>query len=158
VADPARRPNVLERFFDGFNRWMDRATAGYVRGVEVMLASPVRWLAVFALACVGIFWLYTRLPGGFLPNEDQGSFFVAYMAAPGATMERTQQAVDQAEAFLHRQPQVRNVVTVIGFSIFGQGQTMAMSFVDLHPWARRRGADDSVEAMVRRANGAFFAI
>src|SRR5262249_10575122 len=62
------------------------------------------------------------------------------------------------EAFLHRQPQVRNVVTVIGFSIFGQGQTMAMSFVDLHPWARRRGADDSVEAMVRRANGAFFAI
>ena len=158
VVDPARRPNIVGRFFNGFNRWMDRSTARYLRGVDVMLAAPVRWLVVFALACVGIVWLYTRLPGGFLPNEDQGYFLVAYTAAPGATMQRTQQAVDQAEAFLRKQPQVRNVVSVVGFSLFGQGQSLAMSFVDLYPWSKRAGADDSAAALVRRSNRAFFAI
>jgi multidrug efflux pump len=158
VVDPARRPNILGRFFNGFNRWMDRTTSRYLRGVDVMLASPIRWLLIFAVACVGIFWLYTRLPGGFLPNEDQGYFLVAYNAAPGATMQRTEQAVDQAEAFLRKQPQVRNVVTVVGFSLFGQGQSMAMSFVDLYPWGQRLGADDSAAALVRRANRAFFVI
>lgn len=154
--DPERKPNWLDRFFNGFNSALDKGIVRYVRAVDAMIARPVRWLVVFLVACVVTALLFMRLPGGFLPNEDQGYVFVAYTAAPGASMQRTQEAVDQAEAFLRKQPQVRNVITVIGFSIFGQGQTQAMSFVDLHPWEKRRGPDDSSTALVQRANRAFF--
>lgn len=154
----ATRSGWMSRFFKAFNTGMQRSTSRYVRGVEGMLTAPVRWLLIFLAAVVFTGLMFTRLPGGFLPNEDQGYFFVAYNAAPGATMQRTEEAVNKAEAFLRQQPQVRNVVTVIGFSIFGQGQAMAMSFVDLHPWAKRGKAEDSASALVRRANGAFFMI
>ncbi|HEY2750828.1 multidrug efflux RND transporter permease subunit [Phenylobacterium sp.] len=158
AADATRRPNLLGRFFGGFNTFMERSTARYLRGVDAMLAAPLLWLGGFAAFCVVVVLLFMRLPGGFLPNEDQGYFFVAYNAAPGASMQRTEAAVAQAEAFLRKQPQVRNVVTVVGFSFFGQGQSVAMSFVDLYPWAKRLGRDDSASALVQRANRAFFTI
>jgi multidrug efflux pump len=157
-TDADKKPNLLDRFFNGFNTFLDRGIVRYMRGVDAMLIKPVRWLIVFAVVCVVTVLLFMRLPGGFLPNEDQGYVFVAYTSAPGASMQRTQEAVDQAEAFLRKQPQVRNVITVLGFSIFGQGQTQAMSFVDLYPWEKRRGADDSTTALVQRANRAFFTI
>ncbi|MFC0401703.1 multidrug efflux RND transporter permease subunit [Paraburkholderia rhizosphaerae] len=149
---PAR---IQQRIFDGFNRGMESATDRYVRAVQAMLRTPIRWLVVFAVVCVATGWLFTQLPRGFIPNEDQGYFFIAYTAAPGATSQRTQQVVDQAEAFLRQQPQVRNIASVTGFSFFGQGQSAAMSFVDLKPWSERPGTANSAATLVARANAAF---
>jgi multidrug efflux pump len=143
---------LLQRFFAWFNDKFGKATTKYVRGVDRMLVAPMRWLAVFAVVCVLTILLFMRLPGGFLPTEDQGYAFVSYTAAPGATIGRTQEAVAQAEAYLHKQPEVRNVASVIGFSFFGQGQSAALSFVDLKPWEDRPGADQSASALVQRAN------
>jgi multidrug efflux pump len=148
----------LQWIFNLFNTGMERGTAGYLKGVDAMLGAPVRWLLVFVAICAFTVLAFMRLPGGFLPTEDQGYYFVAYTAAPGATMQRTEQAVQQAEAFLRKQKQVRNVATVVGFSLFGQGQSTGMSFVDLYPWDKRLGADDSAAALVQRSNRAFFAI
>jgi multidrug efflux pump len=150
---PAR---MQQRIFDGFNRGLDSATERYVSAVTVMLRAPVRWLLVFLVVCVGTGLLFAQLPRGFIPGEDQGHIFVSYTAAPGATSQRTQQVVDQAEAFLRQQPQVRNIATVTGFSFFGQGQSAAMSFVDLKPWDERPGAANSSTALVGRANAAFW--
>ena len=152
---PGAVARLVNRLFAGFNAGLEAATAKYLRGVDLLLGRPVLWLLVFAVACAGTAWLFLRLPGGFLPTEDQGSLFVAYTAAPGATTERTQQAIDQVEAFLKQQPQVRNVATVTGFSFFGQGQSAAMSFVDLQPWPERAGDANGAGALVQRANAAF---
>ena len=159
TAAPAARKNAaarwLERLFNGFNRGLEAATAKYIVAVGAMMRAPVRWLLVFAVACVVTVYLFTRLPGGFLPTEDQGHIFVSYTGAPGSTVGRTQQAVDQAEAFLRKQPQVRNIASVTGFSFFGQGQSAALSFVDLKPWNERTGSDNSASTLVQRANTAF---
>ncbi|MCP3726295.1 multidrug efflux RND transporter permease subunit [Paraburkholderia sp. CNPSo 3272] len=149
---PAR---VQQRVFDAFNRGMQNATERYVLAVQAMLRKPVRWLLLFVAVCAATGFLFTQLPRGFIPGEDQGHIFVAYTAAPGATAQRTQQVVDQVEAFLRQQPQVRNIASVTGFSFFGQGQSAAMSFVDLKPWSERPGADNSAGALVARANAAF---
>jgi multidrug efflux pump len=151
--NPAAR--WLHRVFDGFNRGLAAGTDRYIRGVDAMLMSPLRWLLVFVVACVITGFLFMRLPGGFLPTEDQGHIFITYTGAPGSTQERTQQAVSQVEAFLRQQPQVRNIASVTGFSFFGQGQSAALSFVDLTPWDERPGEANSASALVRRANGAF---
>ncbi|HEY1610064.1 MAG TPA: efflux RND transporter permease subunit, partial [Paraburkholderia sp.] len=157
-APPEKRrglAKLLDKVFDRFNRGMDAGTEKYVRGVDAMLRAPIRWLLVFVVACVAIGYLFMQLPGGFLPTEDQGHIFVTYTAAPGSTVGRTQQAVNQVEAFLRQQPQVRNIASVTGFSFFGQGQSAALSFVDLKPWGERPGEANSASALVRRAKAAF---
>ncbi|HEX3378924.1 MAG TPA: multidrug efflux RND transporter permease subunit [Paraburkholderia sp.] len=146
---------LLHRVFDGFNRGLDAGTTRYIGGVDAMLRSPLRWMLVFVAACGLTAFFFTRLPTGFLPTEDQGHIFITYTGAPGSTEQRTQRAIDQVEAFLRQQPQVRNVASVTGFSFFGQGQSAALSFVDLKPWDERSGEANSASALVRRANAAF---
>jgi len=140
------------RFFAAINRGLDRTSNAYAGLVGKVLGRPWLWLGAFVVAVVITGLLYVRLPGSFLPVEDQGFLFVAYNAAPGATMQRTRQAITEAEAVLRKQPEIRNVASVVGFSFFGQGQAVGMSFVDLHPWAERGGAEHSAMALAQRMN------
>ncbi|RYY24506.1 MAG: multidrug efflux RND transporter permease subunit [Sphingomonadales bacterium] len=137
-----------------FNRSFARTTTRYVSGVGSMLGKPARWLAAFLVICVLTGLLFTRVPGGFLPPEDQGVFFVSADTAPGATLQRTEAVMRQVNASLQEHPEVRNVVTIRGFNFFGQGQTAGMAFVALHPWADRSDPANSVDALITRVNGA----
>ena len=152
-TEPGAPPQGLgRRFFAAINRGLDRTSNAYAGLVGKVLGRPWLWLGVFVVAVVVTGLLYVRLPGSFLPVEDQGFLFVAYNAAPGATMQRTRQAIVEAEAVMRKQPEIRNVASVVGFSFFGQGQAVGMSFVDLHPWGERSGADHSAMALAQRLN------
>ncbi len=149
------RGGPLRRLYTAVNSGLERSSRTYTDWVGRMLLRPWLWIGVFLCVVLLTAAMYVRLPSGFLPTEDQGYLFVAYNAAPGSTMERTRAAAAQAEAILHQQPEVRNVVTVVGFSFFGQGQSVGMSFVDLHPWAQRRGEAHSAMTLANRMNVAF---
>jgi multidrug efflux pump len=145
---------IAGRFFGRFNDWFGRTTDRYQRRVGTMLGRPLRWLAVF-LVLVGVTWiLFHRLPGSFLPTEDQGAVIAAVQAPPGATMDRTGLAVDKAKQFFGNEEIVQNTIVVKGFSFFGQGQSHAISFVRLKPWDERPGSDNSAQALVERGMGA----
>ncbi len=156
---PEQRPRSgpmgwLDRFFGAFNRAFTEMRERYGRGVDTILERPLRWLCGFAVVVALTGFLFTRLPGGFLPTEDQGYIFVVYTAAPGATMARTAVAIQKAEDFFHKQPQVKSVVSVGGFSFFGQGQSTGISFVTLKPWEERPGRSNSASALVAKAGAA----
>jgi len=144
----------VDRFLGGFNRGFNRVADRYQSGVGRMLSAPLRWLAVFLVAVLLTGLLYTRLPGGFLPSEDQGVLLVTIDAPPGATADRTQLAIDEAREFFRQQPEVRNIVMINGFNFFGQGQNAAMGFISLHPWEERAGAEHGVDALSARAMAA----
>jgi multidrug efflux pump len=153
TSEPAgkRDWHYLRRFFDRFNHWFERTTLRYQTGVGFILRRPLRFLAVFALLVALTALLFNRLPGSFLPSEDQGYLLTVVQAPPGATTERTNEALEQVKAFYAQQPQVQNVLVVRGFSFFGQGQANAMLFVALHPWEERRGVANSADALAGRA-------
>ncbi len=156
-AHDAPRNRVLafvDRLLGGFNRGFTTVTHRYEAGVGRILSAPLRWLAVFVMAVLLTGLLYMRLPGGFLPSEDQGVMLVTIDAPPGATAQRTQAAIDEASAFFKAQPEVRNIVMIHGFNFFGQGQNAAMGFIALHPWEERPGAAHSVDALSARAMAA----
>ncbi len=147
-----------DRFFAGFNRWFGRTTDGYQRHVGKILSAPLRWLGIF-LALVAITaLLFTRLPGSFLPQEDQGYLITVIQAPPGATTQRTDAATSQVKAFFADQPQVANIVLLRGFSFFGQGQANAIMFTPLKPWDERTGEGDSADAIAGKAMGTFMGI
>ncbi|HEX5581882.1 MAG TPA: efflux RND transporter permease subunit [Gemmatimonadaceae bacterium] len=146
--------NPVSRFFAWFNDWFARATDRYQRQVGGILSRPVRYLAVFVVLVAMTGVLFNRLPGSFLPEEDQGTVLTAIQAPPGATLQRTNEAIAQAEEFFHAQPQVDNMIVVRGFSFFGQGQNNAMAFVRLKPWSEREGEENHALTLVQRAMGA----
>jgi multidrug efflux pump subunit AcrB len=125
--------------FARFNRGFARTTGAYEGWVAAMLKRPRRWLLVYAGIVASLGALYYFVPTSFLPEEDQGYIIAVVQAPPGATRERTDRAVEEAEAFFMEQPQVRQVISVLGFSFFGGGQNAAIMFMPLHPWDEREG-------------------
>ena len=160
--DAAKRSGPIgarvDRFFDGFNSWFGRTTDRYQGQVGHVLSAPLRWLGVF-LALVAITaLLFFRLPGSFLPQEDQGFLITVVQAPPGATTQRTDIAANQVKKFFAEQPQVADTVFVRGFSFFGQGQANAIMFTPLKPWKERHGKENSADAIAGKAMGAFMGI
>ncbi|MBK7718181.1 MAG: efflux RND transporter permease subunit [Simplicispira sp.] len=141
-------------FFGGFNRGFARTAKGYEGWVAKLLRRGGRMMVIYValIAAVGV--LYMRLPTSFLPNEDQGNLLVNIQLPPGATLERTQAVVEKVEDFMLKQPEVKNMVAVLGFSFSGQGQNAALSFVTLKDWSERAGAGHTAEAIAGRAMGA----
>ena len=141
-------------FFGGFNRGFARSAKGYEGWVAKLLRRSGRMMVIYValIAAVGV--LYMRLPTSFLPNEDQGNLLVNIQLPPGATLERTQAVVEKVEEFMLQQPEVKNMVAVLGFSFSGQGQNAGLSFVTLKDWSERAGAEHTAEAIAGRAMGA----
>ncbi len=145
-------------FFGWFNRLFSRSTNGYVNRVTKIAKKPARYLLIYAAIFIAMGWLFTKLPGSFLPEEDQGYFINVIQLPAGATKERTLEVLTQVEQFYLKQNEVEHVIGVAGFSFFGRGQNMAIAFVRLKGWDERPAADSSSVALVRRANMALFRI
>ena len=145
-------------FFGWFNRGFSATAHGYEGLMARLLKRSGRMLVVY-LAIVGaVIWLVLRLPTSFLPNEDQGYIIVNVQLPPGATANRSLKVMEQVEGFMLKQPEVKSMVSVLGFSFSGQGQNAALAFVTLKDWDERRGAGQSAQALAGRAFGAMMGV
>ncbi len=150
-------PESLEKgFHGGFNRLFERTANAYVGGVGFFTRRLFVSLALYAVIVAAAAWTYLKLPGSFLPEEDQGYIVTAIQLPPAATRERAQAVLESVERFYLSEPQVDKVVGVLGFSFFGRGQNMALAFVKLKDWDARAGEANSAQALVKRANMNFF--
>ncbi|WP_295048374.1 efflux RND transporter permease subunit [uncultured Paracoccus sp.] len=139
-----------------FNRNLDRATNGYGSVVTRLVRRPFRMLLVLVAIGFGAYAMYDRLPGSFLPDEDQGVMMVMIETPDGATTAQTLALVERVEEYLRVQEAdtVESTFSVLGFSFSGAGQNQAMLFAKLHDYKDRPGLD--VASLVTRANGYFF--
>ncbi|MBN9406755.1 MAG: efflux RND transporter permease subunit [Burkholderiales bacterium] len=145
-------------FFNWFNRVFGRATRSYEGGmVRVMRRSWVM-VGVYAVIIACVAFLFMRLPTAFLPTEDQGNVIVNVQLPPGATQERTVAVMKQVEDYMMKQPEVENMVGIIGFSFSGTGQNMALAFATLKDWSERTKPGESAQSLAGRATGALQSI
>ena len=145
-------------FFGWFNRVFERLTKGYQGVVANALRKTGRYLVIYAAIIGAVTVVYMRLPTSFLPGEDQGIMIVNVQLPPGATQGRTQAVMEQVEGFVLQQPEVQNMVSVLGFSFSGQGQNAALAFVTLKDWAERTSPGQSAEALAGRTMGALMGV
>jgi multidrug efflux pump len=166
IFTPALTSTLLKRpehgrqrrgFFGWFNTGFARSQARYGRQVSSITRRPARallaLLIVAGVAALG----YLRLPGGYLPEEDQGFMFVQVTAPPGATDSHALRVLDEvSHYFLTEEKQtVEGVFTVSGYSYGGHGQTAALAFVPLKPWDERPGKRNRVQQIAARFNRHF---
>ena len=147
----------LRRFFDGFNRIFERATQGYVSLSGVLLRKSA--VALVLLAVFGIAGLFfgSRIPSSFLPDEDQGYFYINMQLPNAASLERTSAVGKQVEQILANTPGVQYTTSVIGFSLLSFVQTSynGFFFVTLKPWSDRTTRAEQYQEIKARVNREF---
>ncbi len=150
--DAPRSQSALARAQRSAFAAFDRAYAGVERGFVAVASLLGRrawlgWLAI--LACVvGTAAVAARVPSGFIPVEDQGMFYVSVTLPPGATLERTKEAVAAIRAIAQGLEAVESVATLAGANILsdGTGATYGTCIVNLVPWKERSRSVDAVIA------------
>jgi hydrophobe/amphiphile efflux-1 (HAE1) family protein len=103
----------------------------------------------------GIFGVSRLTPTGFLPEEDQGAFFISVQLPDGASVSRTSEVTKQVESLLKKMPAVQHTLSIIGFSLLDgvSEPNNAFMVARLKPFADRKAAADSVQALIRQTFG-----
>jgi hydrophobe/amphiphile efflux-1 (HAE1) family protein len=137
-------------------RRIDDVRDGYAGIVRRLVRVSVLGLVLILASAAGVYVISLRTPSGFLPEEDQGAFFVNVQLPDGASVARTGEAVRQIEALLRSMPQVQNIFAIIGFSIIDGVNEPNTGFIvpTLKPFADRAGAANSAQALIGRVFGA----
>ena len=138
-------------FFGWFNRGFSRTAKNYEGWVARILGRTGRFMIVFALIVGVVALMFMRLPSSFLPNEDQGFMIVNVQLPPGATQGRTLGVMEKMESYMLAQPEVKAMVSVLGFSFSGSGQNAGLAFVTLKDWDEREGPEHSASGIAQRA-------
>ena len=133
-------------------RRIDNIRDGYAAIVRRLVRVAALGVVAILASAVGIYFLSLRTPIGFLPEEDQGAFFISVQLPNGASIARSSEAVRHIESLLKQMPQIRNVFAVVGYSIVDGVNEPNMAFIvpTLKPFADRAGAENSVQAIMAR--------
>jgi multidrug efflux pump len=143
--------------FGWFNKRLDRTRDGYSRVVGWSIQRTGRLLVLYAVLLGGLVVGFSRLPGGFLPVDDQGFITVDVQTPSDSSFNRTQAAVEKVEQYLAKRSGIEDVTFLTGFSFLGQGQNTAQAFVTLKDWSER-GPQDSAAAIVADINNSLKSI
>ena len=137
-------------------RGIDGVRDGYAHAVSKLVRLSLVGLALVVAAGFGIGALALRTPTGFLPEEDQGGFFVAVQLPDGASVARTSAVVRQVEALGKSLPGVQDTFAIIGFSLLDSSQesNAAFMFLKLKPFADRTDTAMRAQALIGRMFGA----
>ena len=115
--------------FGWFNRALDYGRGSYSRTVQGSLKRTGRLMLIYAALLVGLGWAFVRLPGGFLPVDDQGFITTDVQTPSDSSYARTEAAVEKVEKYLLARAGVENVTFLTGFSFAGQGMNTAQAFI-----------------------------
>src|SRR5215469_6645753 len=133
-------------------RRIDNIRDGYAAIVRRLVRISILGIVAILASAAGIYFLMLRTPTGFLPEEDQGAFFINVQLPDGASVIRTRDAVKQVEAVLRQSPQVKNISAIVGFSITDSVNDPNTAFIvpKLKPFADRVGAANSAQALIAK--------
>lgn len=153
-----RQPKEPTAPFRWFNRQFERATQGYLWLVNQLLKRTLVSVVLFLVVVAGAVVLLTRLPGGLVPQEDQGALIGFAQLPEASSLNRTEKVRDELVSTIHQMPEVRDVVGVAGFDIIAGGlkTNTAVFFTQLENWSEREGPGQDAESLAGQVMGIGF--
>jgi HAE1 family hydrophobic/amphiphilic exporter-1 len=136
----AESKGLLARFFAWFNRMFGHATEGYVRLSGVLIHKSVVALVILAGCGVASYFISNKLPTSFVPDEDQGYFYLNIQLPNAASLQRTELVAAKVEDILAKTPGIRYSTSILGFSLLSLVRTSynAFIFVTMNDWDDRK--------------------
>ncbi|NIJ09277.1 HAE1 family hydrophobic/amphiphilic exporter-1/multidrug efflux pump [Sphingomonas vulcanisoli] len=154
LLKPRAKEEKRKGGFSGwFNTKFDRTRDHYAGGVTAANRHWVRTLLVYGLVCAGMVLLFVRLPGGFLPDEDQGVLFAQVVMPAGTPVAKTEAAMATVRKhfLVDEKDNVDGFFNISGFSFGGTGQNVGTAFLRLKSWDDRKGSKNSAQQIANRA-------
>jgi HAE1 family hydrophobic/amphiphilic exporter-1 len=147
----------LAGFFGWFNRSFGRATSSYVRLSGTLLRkSSFALILLIGFGVAGV-WMSGKLPTSFVPDEDQGYFYVNVQLPNAASLQRTEEVVAKLQKVASEIPGVEYVTAVSGFSLLSLVRTSynAFGFISMKDWGSRKTKGEQFQAIKARLNAEF---
>ncbi|WP_426426115.1 efflux RND transporter permease subunit [Bradyrhizobium genosp. A] len=142
------RRGVMAKILTGIDWTRDR----YAGGVRRLLRMSILSLVAVAVFAGGIYGVSRIVPTGFLPEEDQGAFFVMVQLPDGASVARTGEVTKHVEDILKGLPAIEHTMSIIGYSLLDGGNLPNNAFlvVRLKPFEDRTATAASAQALIRK--------
>ncbi len=149
-----RKAGMLTPFYNWFNRTFKSATSSYMGIATLFVRKLVLSVGVLAIMVFMMGGLFGLVPGGFVPEEDQGYFLVSVQLPDAASLERTDEVNKAVEQMLIETEGVDSVTAISGYSLLSGSLSPnnAFLFVSLKEWGERDRADLHVNAIIQKVN------
>jgi HAE1 family hydrophobic/amphiphilic exporter-1 len=143
-----KKKTLINRFFNWFNHNYDKLSNRYKALLGLIANRRVVTVLMLVGFIVATWGTSAILPSGFIPTEDQGTIYANITTPSGATLERTEDVVDEIQSISQKMNAVQSVSTLAGFSLMtdGAGASFGMTMLNLKPWSKR---EESVNEVIQ---------
>ena len=145
--------------------WLQKFDDGVValtRGYRALLHHVLNYklaMSILFFAGLGLtYFVFTRVPTGFVPDEDQGYFIIVIQAPSGASLDYTKQIGKQVSDMLADVKEAEGTFSIAGFSFAGAAANQGLIFVPLKPYSQRKGEEHTATAIVNRVRPRLFGV
>jgi len=144
----------LGTFFDWFNRFFEKATNGYVGVSGALLRKSVVVIVLLAGFALAGYFFVGKLPTSFVPDEDQGYLYLNIQLPNAASLQRTQEVTTKVENILRKEPGVKFVTSILGFSLLSyvRASYSGFAFITLKEWSSRKEQAEQIQAIKAHLN------
>ncbi|WP_167607806.1 efflux RND transporter permease subunit [Maribellus sediminis] len=151
LKEPKPYKGPLGWFFGKFNKWMGKSTESYMSFTSVVTRKIKRSIVFILVLCVGMVIFGKLVPGGFIPEEDMGYFFVNMQLPDASSLQRSDVVAKQIEDILAEYPEVEYVTNATGFSLLSgaMATNTGFMFISLINWDER---DKTVKELMQEIN------
>ncbi|MDZ8136048.1 MAG: efflux RND transporter permease subunit [Nostoc sp. DedQUE04] len=150
---PAQTPRgPLGWFFTQFNRGFSWFTRRYVGFISYLTHIKPIVIGVFLTGLLATVLMYRAVPTGFIPEEDQGYFFVIVQGPDGVSLKYTESVMNKVVKEVTSAPEVRASFMISGFGFDGNASNLGIAFANLKPWKERTEQSQSVYGILQRLN------
>jgi HAE1 family hydrophobic/amphiphilic exporter-1 len=135
-----RKKTPVDRFLDGFNRAFERLQGRYMSILKAIVNRRVVTFGLLAIFCACTWYLSGTVPGGFIPNEDQGMLYAIIQTPPGSSLERTNEVAERLQKICEEIDGVQSVSALAGYEILteGTGANSGTCLINLKNWEERK--------------------
>ncbi|MDO9138764.1 MAG: efflux RND transporter permease subunit, partial [Methylobacter sp.] len=144
--DEQQKKSGLQLFFAGFNNRYNKLSGSYKRLLGAIANRRLITFGILLAFSVGAGLIGTKVPTGFIPEEDQGTIYANITTPSGATLERTEKVVDEVQRIASGLDGVTSVSSLAGFSVLsdGTGAVYGMNLISLKNWDKRAASDKEI--------------
>jgi len=140
LKEPQSYKGILGKFFGGFNKVFDRSANTYMSYTNIVTRKIARGVIFIGILLLLIIILGGWVPGGFIPEEDLGGFFINIQLPDAASLQRTDAVAQKVENILAQFEEIQYITTASGFSLISstKATNSAFIFISLKDWGERK--------------------
>ncbi|RAJ10505.1 HAE1 family hydrophobic/amphiphilic exporter-1 [Chitinophaga skermanii] len=149
-----KKKSPVDKFLDGFNKQFNKLTGRYTNLLSKIINRRVVTFGILIAFCIGTWYVSSKVPSGFIPNEDQGMIYAIIQTPPGSSLERTNQVSERLQKISEEIEGVQSVSSLAGYEILteGTGANSGTCLINLKPWEeRKQSATEIIEELEEKA-------